>query len=45
LALLWVLNGSDGHQTLLDIAERANYPFNRIQAAAEALVEVGLLKE
>ena len=27
LALLWVLNGSDGSQTLLDIADRANLPF------------------
>jgi len=45
LALLWVLNGSDGHQTLLDIAERADLPFSRIHAAAEALTEVGLLKE
>lgn len=45
LAVLWVLNASDGHHTLLDIAERADLPFRRIQAAAEALVEVGLLKE
>lgn len=45
LALLWVLNASDGHHTLLDIAECANLPFRRIQAAAEALAEVGLLKD
>ena len=45
LALLWVLNMSDGRHTLLDIAERADLPFRLIQAAAEALVEVGLLKE
>jgi aminopeptidase-like protein len=45
LALLWVLNASDGHHTLLDIAERANLPFRAIQAAAEALLEVGLLKD
>lgn len=45
LALLWVLNVSDGHHTLLDIAECANLPFRRIQAAAEALAEVGLLKD
>jgi aminopeptidase-like protein len=45
LALLWVLNASDGHHSLLDIAERADLPFRRIQSAAEALVEVGLLKE
>jgi aminopeptidase-like protein len=45
LALLWSLNGSDGRHTLLDIAERADLPFRQIHAAAEALVEVGLLKE
>jgi len=45
LALLWVLNGSDGKQTLLDIAERADLPFHSIEAAAKALIEVGLLKE
>ena len=45
LALFWVLNGSDGHHTLLDIAERADLPFGHIQSAAEALLEVGLLKE
>ena len=45
LALLWILNASDGHHTLLDIAERANLPFRIIKAAAEALVEVGLLKD
>jgi aminopeptidase-like protein len=45
LALFWVLNGSDGRQTLLDIAERADLPFSKIQSAAEALLEVGLLKE
>ncbi|HWF60691.1 MAG TPA: DUF4910 domain-containing protein [Nitrospira sp.] len=45
LALFWVLNASDGHQTLLDIAERADLPFGKIQSAAEVLLEVGLLKE
>jgi aminopeptidase-like protein len=45
LSLLWVLNASDGRHSLLDIAERADLPFRRIQAAADALVEVGLLKE
>ena len=45
LALLWVLNASDGHHTLLDIAERADLPFHRIHIAAEALVEAGLLQE
>ena len=45
LALLWVLNASDGCHTLLDIAERADLPFRRVQAAVDALLEVGLLKE
>ncbi|MFO0697760.1 MAG: DUF4910 domain-containing protein [Nitrospira sp.] len=45
LALLWVLNMSDGRHALLDIADRAGLPFGQIQSAAEALVEVGLLKE
>ena len=45
LALFWVLNASDGHHTLLDIADRADLPFGKIQSAAGALLEVGLLKE
>ncbi|MBL8072826.1 MAG: DUF4910 domain-containing protein [Nitrospira sp.] len=45
LALLWVLNLSDGRHTLLDIAERADLPFGQIQSAADALGEAGLLKE
>lgn len=45
MALLWVLNLSDGHHSLLDIAERANLPFGRIREAAEALIKVELLKE
>ena len=45
LALLWVLNGSDGSQTLLDIAERASLPFGKILVAARELEQVGLLKE
>ncbi len=45
LALLWVLNMSDGRHALLDIADRAALPFGQIQSAAEALVEAELLKE
>jgi len=45
LALLWVLSGSDGGHSLLDIADRAGVPFNQIFAAAMALVQVGLLEE
>jgi aminopeptidase-like protein len=45
LALLWVLNFSDGSHTLLDIADRANLEFGLINQAANALLEHGLLKE
>jgi aminopeptidase-like protein len=44
LALLWVLNFSDGHHSLLDIAERADIPFATVRRAAEDLVRVGLLR-
>ncbi len=43
MALLWVLNLSDGKHSLLDIAERAGTPFGKIKAAADALIEAGLL--
>ena len=45
MALLWVLNLSDGHHSLLDIAERARVPFARIAGAASALRASGLLRE
>jgi aminopeptidase-like protein len=45
LALLWVLNQSDGYSTLLDIAERARLSFAAIREAADALLEAGLLRE
>ena len=45
MALLWVLNLSDGQPDLLDIAERAGEPFADIRSAAEALLACGLLKE
>ena len=44
LALLWVLNLSDGKHTLLDIAERAKIAFPLIRAAADALTSAGLLR-
>jgi aminopeptidase-like protein len=44
LAMLWVLNLSDGGPALLDIADRARLPFHAIRAAAEALTSHGLLK-
>jgi aminopeptidase-like protein len=45
LAILWVLNLSDGNNTLLDIAERSDLDFDSIEDAAMALVESGLIKE
>ncbi|BCA54132.1 peptidase M28 [Nitrospira sp. KM1] len=44
LAMLWVLNLSDGAQSLLDIAERANLSFDLIRTAAEQLHRHGLLE-
>jgi aminopeptidase-like protein len=43
MALLWVLNFSDGEHNLLDIALRSGITFHRISAAAHALHEAGLL--
>jgi aminopeptidase-like protein len=34
LPLLWVLNLSDGHHSLLDIAERSALPFAAVRGAA-----------
>jgi len=45
LAMLWVLNLSDGNHSLLDIAERSNVSFDSIYAAADVLQEKGLLRE
>lgn len=45
MATLWVLNLSDGSQSLLDIAERANMPFGVIEATARLLESHGLLSE
>lgn len=43
MALLWVLNQSDGSHSLLDIAERAGLPFRVIERAAGDLEAAGLL--
>jgi aminopeptidase-like protein len=43
MAVLWVLNLSDGHHSLLDIAERADLPFDLVAVAASALEGHGLL--
>jgi len=45
MAVLWVLNLSDGTNSLLDIANRADIPFAEILEAAQALVGCGLLRE
>ncbi|MBB4913275.1 DUF4910 domain-containing protein [Streptosporangium saharense] len=45
MAMLWVLNLSDGEHTLLDIAEQSNLPFATVAEAAQALRGAGLLKE
>jgi aminopeptidase-like protein len=44
LALLWVLNLSDGTHTLLDIAERSGMSFRSIRAAADMLQQHDLLR-
>jgi aminopeptidase-like protein len=45
MALLWVLNLSDGQHDLLQIAERSGEPFAEIRDAARALQRCELLKE
>lgn len=42
-ALLWVLNQSDGHHSLLDIAQRSGLKFAALQAAAAELRKARLL--
>jgi len=43
LAMLWVLNLSDGQHSLLDIAERSGLSFSSIRSAADLLGQHGLL--
>jgi len=45
MAMLWVLNLSDGRHSLLDIAERAGLPFSSVRHAATALLSHGLLRQ
>lgn len=45
LSMLWVLNLSDGSNTLLDISDKAGLNFDLIKDAAVALTEHDLLKE
>ena len=44
LALLWVLNMSDGNNSLMDITEKSNLPFSIIYKASQDLLDVNLLK-
>ena len=43
LALLWVLNMSDGSKSLLDVAERSKLAFDVVARAARILTEHELL--
>jgi aminopeptidase-like protein len=43
MAMLWILNLSDGTNSLLDIAERANLPFPIIRRTAKLLFDKGIL--
>ena len=44
MALLWVLNQSDGEHALLDIAEKSQIPIDTVAEAASALHHSGLLE-
>ncbi len=45
LALLWVLNMSDGLKTLLEISEMSGLPFDLLFEASVALTQTGLVRE
>ncbi|HET6444630.1 MAG TPA: DUF4910 domain-containing protein [candidate division Zixibacteria bacterium] len=45
LAMLWVLNLSDGNHSLLDIADRSGLKFETVLEAAELLAQHNLLEE
>lgn len=45
LAMLWVLNLSDGEHSLLAVAERSGLPFAQVREAADLLLRHGLLAE
>jgi aminopeptidase-like protein len=45
LAMLWVLNQSDGRHSLLDVAERSGVPFALLAEVTATLEEAGLLAE
>ncbi len=43
-SILWVLNYSDGKNSLLDIANKSDLSFSNIKAAADILKEVNIIK-
>ncbi|HEV8163350.1 MAG TPA: winged helix-turn-helix domain-containing protein, partial [Actinomycetota bacterium] len=43
MAMLWMLNLSDGDHSLLDVASRAGLPFGLVAEVAGTLQEAGLL--
>ncbi|MCC5651539.1 DUF4910 domain-containing protein [Nostoc sp. XA013] len=45
MAMLWILNLSDGNHTLLDISEKSSLEFDLIKKTAETLLQFNLLKE
>ena len=45
LALLWVLNMSDGLKTLLEISEMSGLPFDLVFEASVALAQTGLVRD
>ena len=45
MAMLWMLNQSDGHMSLLDVAERSGVPFALLAEVAADLGAAGLLAE
>jgi aminopeptidase-like protein len=44
MAMLWLLNLSDGDHSLEDVAERASAPLGVIEEAAKLLEDAGLLR-
>lgn len=45
MALLWVLNQSDGRHSLLDVVERSGLAFDEIATAARKAEEAGLIRQ
>jgi aminopeptidase-like protein len=44
MAILWILNLSDGRHDLMDIAIRSGIPFDQVSTVADALKEASLLE-